>query len=84
MSKTNNDYLAEYVREKRPEIERSLDYIMWKIGRTLIDAVHSLTEQLKKMSPQELEELNQQIIGKDGIAYCDEACCQKAENDEIQ
>lgn len=84
MSKTNNDYLAEYVREKRPEIERSFDYIMWKIGRTLVDAVHSLTEQLKKMSPQELEELNQSIIGKDGITYCDEACCQKAENDEIQ
>lgn len=84
MSKTNNDYLAEYVREKRPEIERSLDYITWKIGRTFVDAVHSLTEQLKKMSPQELEELNQSINGKDGIIYCDEACCQKEENDEIQ
>jgi len=81
MSKTNNDYLAEYVREKRPEIERSFDYIMWKIGRTLVDAVHSLTEQLKKMSPQELEELNQQINGKDGI-ICDKACCQKGEENE--
>lgn len=84
MSKTDNDYLAEYVREKRPEIERSLDYITWKIGRKVVDAVHSLIEQLKKMSPQELEELDQQINGKDGIIYCDEACCQKAENDEIQ
>lgn len=79
MSKTNNDYLAEYVREKRPEIERSFDYIMWKIGRTLVDAVHSLNEQLKKMSPQELKELNQSINGKDGIIYCDEAFCQKGE-----
>ena len=78
MSKTNNDYLAEYVREKRPEIERSIDYIMWKIGKTLVDAVHSLIEQLKKMNLQELEELNQSIIDKDGI-ICDEACCQKGE-----
>ena len=32
---SENDYIAEYVKEKRPEIIQTSDFIFWKIGRIL-------------------------------------------------
>lgn len=48
--KTSDEYLAEYVREKRPEIEGSLDYFFWKLGRQLGDVIHDVSETLGGMS----------------------------------
>ena len=55
--KTNDEYLVEYVREKRPEIEGSYNYFFWKLGRQLCDVVHGIAETLNSMSMDELNEL---------------------------
>ena len=33
--KTDNDILAEYVRENYPKIERSLEFAMYKMGKRI-------------------------------------------------
>ncbi len=48
--KTDNDYLAEYVREKRPEIEQSLSFFYWKLNAKLCDVVSAMAEEIKKMA----------------------------------
>ena len=40
--KTDNDYLAEYVRDKNPEIENSVSFHTWKIINQIIDSLTSL------------------------------------------
>ena len=55
--KTSEEYLAEYVREKRPEIEGSLDYFFWKLGRQLGDVVHGVIDTLNSMTVDERMEL---------------------------
>lgn len=61
--KTNNDRLAEYVREKYPEMERSMDYIFYKAAAGIRDAVKCLSltpdirKEIDKMEELELEEL---------------------------
>lgn len=41
---SENDYIAEYVKEKRPEIIQTTDFLFWKIGRTLGDFVDVATK----------------------------------------
>jgi formylmethanofuran dehydrogenase subunit E len=45
--KTKNDYLAEYVRENRPEIEESLAFMFWKATARVRDSLSSLSESIK-------------------------------------
>ena len=40
--KTDNDYLAEYVREQYPEIENSVAFNVWKIINRIFDSLTSL------------------------------------------
>lgn len=40
--KTDNDYLAEYVRDKNPEIENSVSFHIWKIINQIFDSLTSL------------------------------------------
>lgn len=40
--KTDNDYLAEYVREQYPEIENSASFLIWKIINKIFDSLTSL------------------------------------------
>lgn len=51
--KTNNDYLAEYVREKRPEIEESLGFTFWKMAAVLQEAISGLTKSMNKVADPE-------------------------------
>ena len=44
---TENDYIAEYVKEKRPEIIGTVDFITWKLGRLLADSMNELCRGLK-------------------------------------
>lgn len=44
--KTDNDYLAEYVREQYPEIEKSMSFITWKAGKLIVQILDSLIEFL--------------------------------------
>lgn len=46
--KTENDYIAEYVKEKHPSI-LGADYAMWKIGRIGADVVYQIVETIKSI-----------------------------------
>ena len=53
---TENDYIAEYVRERRLELITSLDYIGWKMCRILREAVEKIARAFSARSGQETEE----------------------------
>ena len=40
--KTDNDYLAEYVREQYPEIENSVSFLTWKLIKEIFDNLIAL------------------------------------------
>lgn len=39
-----NDYIAEYIKEKRPELIRSFDFVFWKMSRITADAVKKIID----------------------------------------
>lgn len=45
---TENDYIAEYVKEKRPEIISGLDFAAWRLTKTMEIEAEQLIEGLKK------------------------------------
>lgn len=53
MKKTNNDILAEYVRKRRPEIERTMDYMIYK----LVEQVKNIAEIIKGSDIGKLQEV---------------------------
>ncbi len=40
---TENDYIAEYIKEKYPTL-LGLDFAMWKVGRIAVDASRKIVE----------------------------------------
>lgn len=39
-----NDYIAEYIKEKRPEIISSFDFFMWKMEKIIAGTVKSVVD----------------------------------------
>jgi hypothetical protein len=64
---TENDYIAEYIKEKRPEIISSLDFIFWKIGKSVEVAVSGIVNGhasgLKNIFISEKEEQDNDVQG---------------------
>jgi len=44
---TDNDYIAEYVKERCPELLNTTDYSLWKLGKAVSEAVQTLVEGFK-------------------------------------
>lgn len=53
---TENDYIAEYVRERIPELITSYDYLCWKTYRLLREAIRNIVRAILAHSGQEAEE----------------------------
>lgn len=53
---TENDYIAEYVRERRPELITSFDYIGWKMCQMIRKTIVRIARELSDHSGQEAEE----------------------------
>ena len=51
---TENDYIAEYVKERRPEITTSLDFVGWKMARIFQNAVKDIANAFKNVDITEL------------------------------
>lgn len=49
-----NDYIAEYVRERRPEIITSFDFVGWKMCRIMQNAVKDIAKAFKNVDITEL------------------------------
>ena len=45
---TENDYIAEYVKEKRPEILCSFDYITWRFSKSLDNILLGFSDAIDK------------------------------------
>lgn len=64
MKKTENDYIAEYVKQKHPEILQSLDFLCWKAGHVLCDALKEATDAIvamfKGLSLEDIKELKEE------------------------
>lgn len=41
---SENDYIAEYIKERRPELIRSFDFVFWKMSRITEDAVKKIID----------------------------------------
>lgn len=67
MQKSENDYIAEYVRQKHPELLQSLDFLCWKAGRVLSDALKTATDAIvglfKGLSVDDIKELKEEQEG---------------------
>lgn len=62
---TENDYIAEYVRERRPELITSFDYIGWKMCRILRETIGNIARAFSAHSGQEAEEKDNEEGEKD-------------------
>lgn len=44
---TENDYIAEYVKERCPELLNTVDYSMWKLGKAASEFVQTIADSIK-------------------------------------
>ena len=52
---TENDYIAEYIKEKYPQL-LSVDFGLWKFGRQISNAARTLGEVFSKIDYNVLKE----------------------------
>ena len=45
---TENDYIAEYIKERRPEIIISVDYLAWRFVKALNNCMDGLSDGIDK------------------------------------
>lgn len=53
---TENDYIAEYVKERHPGI-LSVDYAAWRLARAISEFGISMREVISRMSPEDLQRM---------------------------
>ena len=53
----NDKYIAAYVREKRPEILSSLDFIMYILGFRVREFAKEISQVFSQIDPEELKNL---------------------------
>lgn len=58
---SNNDIIAEYVKEKYPELLTGADFAIYKTGVVLREIVNNCAESLKKIDFKELKRLADEI-----------------------
>lgn len=85
---TENDYIAEYVKEKYPNI-LGCDFAMWKFVKQLSNAMKKVNDVLyteKKNKAKVITRGNCMICGKElteGLFFCKE-CENKSEQTDIE
>lgn len=64
---TENDYIAEYVKEKRPEIIETPSYLIWRIGKTVSNLADDIIDAFRKIdwSEVDLSEIEEEKNGED-------------------
>ena len=69
---TDNDYLAEYVREKKPELVSSMDFFNWKIARMVRNMCEELAKAFKKALNDEDLTINDEDVSKVDLPVLDD------------
>lgn len=66
---TENDYIAEYVREEHPGI-LGLDYAVWRLTRAISEFGISMREAISRISAKDLNRMMEEVedgdSGEDG------------------
>lgn len=44
---TENDYIAEYVKERCPEVIHTIDYSIWRLSKAASVAVQTIVDNIK-------------------------------------
>lgn len=53
---TENDYIAEYIKEKHKEL-LGLDFAIWKIGRTMADWMRNVVDIIKSIPTDQIAKI---------------------------
>ena len=53
---SENDYIAEYIKEKYPRL-LGVDFSIWKCGRAIQTMAQEIVDIFKGMTPEEREEV---------------------------
>lgn len=56
---TENDYIAEYVKERHPGI-LTFDYAVWRLARAISEFGISMREAISRMSAEDLQRMAEQ------------------------
>ena len=56
---TENDYIAEYVKERHPGI-LSIDYATWRLARAVSEFGVHMREAISRLSAEELQRIVEQ------------------------
>ena len=56
---TENDYIAEYVRERHPGI-LSIDYAAWRLARAVSEFGIHMREAISRISPEDMQRMVEQ------------------------
>lgn len=62
---TQNDYIAEYIKEKHPSL-LGADFAIWKLGRTFAEAAKNITNSLKRVDWSEITQKLNEIKETEG------------------
>ena len=66
---TENDYIAEYVREEHPGI-LGFDYAVWRLARAISEFGISMREAISRISAKDLNRMMEEVedgdSGEDG------------------
>lgn len=62
---SENDIIAEYIREMHPYMLNSVDFAIYKMGVTLRKIVESITETVKNTDFTTLKEAVDEVEGKE-------------------
>lgn len=63
---SENDYIAEYVKEKRPEIIGTIDFVAWKFRKVVSNTVKTVTEAIKRLPVENIANYINDQEGEDG------------------
>ena len=53
---TDNDYIAEYVKEKRPDVLKGRSFIEWKLARLVSNASKEIAQLFMQFLDEDLSE----------------------------
>ena len=61
---TENDYIAEYIKENHPSL-LGISFTFWKIGRVIRNALREAVKILARIDTDELKEIMEDAENKD-------------------
>lgn len=53
---TDNDYIAEYVKERKPEVIRTREFFEWKVARYAANAAREISDLFAQFMNEDSKE----------------------------